>query len=274
MLIPALLATGLAVNGCTNEPVTLTAPAGTESLGVVIHQEVPHDPAAFTQGLELLDDGTLIESTGGHGTSTVRLVTPGREKPDKVALAPGERFGEGLTVVGDRVIQLTWKDNLAHVWDLNDLTLVDEIPYDAHGWGACYDDTTRQVWTSDGSADLVARSPDTLAESGRVTVTLDGEDVEDLNELECVDGQVWANVWHSNQVIHINPATGQVVQVVDLSSVVATAEAANGGRFGAEQVLNGIAYDDASGRWWVTGKEWPVMFQITITSQSRVHLFG
>lgn len=258
------MATTAATAGCSNDD-GLVVPDTMTQMTVTVHQTVPHDTEAFTQGLELLDDGTLIESAGGHDRSTLRRTRPGQAEPDLSVPAPEGRFAEGVTVVGDRAIQLTWKDKVAHVWDLNTFDLVEELPYDTQGWGICHAETLDVLYTTDGSDQLVTRDPATLARSATVTVTLAGDPVEDLNELECVDGHVWANVWHSDKILRIDPATGHVDTIVNAAPLVTAAEEANGKPFTADQVLNGIAHDPATDQWWVTGKEWPVMFKVTFT---------
>mgnify|MGYP002847250243 CR=1 FL=1 len=236
-------------------------PRPVEHLVATVLAEHPHDPTAFTQGLEIVD-GVLWESTGLRGESTLRAVdrTSGRLL-GSVALEP-DLFGEGLTALGDgRLLQLTWTAGRALVWEAGTLLVVDEWDYDGQGWGACrLDDAT--VVVSDGSTRLTLRGTDDFAVASVVEVHLDGEPVDDLNELECVDGTVWANVWHTDLVVGIDPATGQVTTVVDASGLPVDRRG-----LGNEDVLNGIAHDPATGRFLLTGKRWPVLFEVEFVAE-------
>lgn len=236
-------------------------PPPVERLEATVLAEHPHDPTAFTQGLEVVD-GVLWESTGLRGESTLRAVdrTTGRLL-GSVALDP-DLFGEGLTSLGDgRLLQLTWTAGRALVWEAGTLTIVDEWGYVGQGWGACrLDDAT--VVVSDGSTRLTLRGADDFAVASVVEVHLDGEPVDDLNELECVDGTVWANVWHTDLVVGIDPATGQVTTVVDASGLPVDRRG-----LGNEDVLNGIAHDPATGRFLLTGKRWPVLFEVEFVAE-------
>ena len=222
----------------------------------VVRASYPHDSAAFTQGLVVIDD-TLYESTGLYGRSTVREVdlTTG----DVVAAQPlpAEWFGEGLALVNDRLIQLTWQENTAVVWDLT-LDQVERFTFDGEGWGLC-DDGSRLVM-SDGSPVLQFRDRGTFERLGEIEVTLDGAPVDELNELECVGGLVFANVWRTTNIVVIDPARGEVTAVIDASSL---------DDWSADEpsaVLNGIAYDDNRGIFYLTGKLWPTLFEVAFRS--------
>jgi glutaminyl-peptide cyclotransferase len=163
-------------------------------------------------------------------------------------------FGEGLALVDDRLIQLTWQDGTALVYKADDLDLIDEWSYDGEGWGLCYDG--ERLVMSDGSSTLFFRDPDTFEVIGSVDVTAEGEPVSRLNELECVDGRVWANVYKTDLIIEIDPENGEVTSSVDASGLLPADEA------DAADVLNGIAYDPADDRFLITGKLWPTLYVV------------
>jgi glutaminyl-peptide cyclotransferase len=215
--------------------------------------EVPHDPSAFTQGLEL-HEGTLYEGTGLEGESELRVLDPATGEVLRAESLPGQLFGEGITVAGDRIWQLTWQDGVVLEWDRATLTLRQQLPLDGEGWGLCHDGT--RLVRSDGTDRLRFHDPVTFAESGSVPVTIDGEPVTQLNELECVDGQVWANVWPSDALVRIDPASGRVTAAVDATGLLDPEERAN-----ADAVLNGIAAlgDD---EYLLSGKLWPTSFRV------------
>lgn len=233
------------------------APPAVEQLTFEVVATVPHDPAAFTQGLVLAPDGRLFESTGLYAQSQVRELDPATgEVLARAALDP-ELFGEGLALVDDRLVQLTWREEVALVWTADDLAPLDRWSYEGEGWGLC-DDGARLVH-SDGTARLRFRDRTTFAELGGVDVTLDGRPLEQLNELECVDGTVWANVWQTDEIVRIDPTTGAVTGVLDLTGLLDPAAAP-----GAD-VLNGIAFRSETGTFLVTGKLWPTLFELRIT---------
>lgn len=231
-------------------------PAPLAELSVRVLATYPHDPSAFTQGL-LVHGGAVYESTGGYGRSTIRRVDP--ESGD-VLLArslPPNLFGEGLALAGDRLVQITWREGVAWLWDPTTLERTGELSYQGEGWGLAFDG--ERLVMSDGSDWLVFRDPASLAELDRVQVTLEGRPLPRLNELEWVDGQVWANVWGSSSVVRIDPASGAVTAVVDLSELAA--------RIPPEEsqgidVLNGIAWWPEREAFLVTGKLWPRAFLV------------
>lgn len=216
----------------------------------------PHDPEAFTQGL-VYTDGALYESTGLRGRSSVRRVdlTTGEVLQRREVAAP--YFAEGLALVGDRLIQLTWQENTAFVYDKDTFEPTGVFSYATEGWGLAHDGT--QLIMSDGTPVLRFRDPDTFEVTRAVTVTFDGQPIERLNELEFIDGQVWANIWQTDAIARIDPATGAVMGWIDLSGLLSPEE-----RISAD-VLNGIAYDPAGKRLFVTGKLWPKLFEIELT---------
>jgi len=223
----------------------------------------PHDPDAFTQGLELVD-GRLLETTGGYGESDIREVDRSTGRVLRSTPLEASWFGEGITAIGgDRAVQLTWKAGRAMVWDLTTLTTVDVWTYGGQGWGLCLLEPGTLAM-SDGSSFLTLRRSQDLTRIGEVQVLLDGSPVERLNELECVDGTVWANVWLTDTIVAIDPSTGRVASVVDASGLLADRS-----DFGADDVLNGIAHDPASGHFLLTGKRWPVLFEVVFESASN-----
>jgi glutamine cyclotransferase len=255
----ALLAAALlAVAGCgaaaPAAPVPTQTPSPVPTLRPEVLAELPHDPSAFTQGFEI-DDGVLYEGTGLEGHSQLRELDPDTGAVRRSVPLRSELFGEGITVAGDRIWQLTWRNGVALEWDRAALTLRREVPVQGEGWGLC-DDGTRLV-RSDGTDHLRFHDPVTFTEQGSVAVTLDGAPVDRLNELECVDGQVWANVWQTDRIVRIDPTSGRVTAVVDAADLLDPARRAD------TDVLNGIAAvpgDD--GTFLVTGKLWPVMFRV------------
>lgn len=225
-------------------------PAAVGRLTVIA--EIPHDTTAYTEGLAS-DGSALYESTGQLGQSQLRQLNPVDGAVIRsVPLAP-DFFGEGITVVGDRIWQLTYHNGVAIEWDKASFTQLRQVPFTGEGWGLCYDG--KRLISSDGTDQLRFRDPTSFAETGSVSVTSDGKPQRRLNELECVDGQVWANVYLSDQIVRIDPTTGQITATVDAKGLLDPA------RKGNAEVLNGIAYVGDS-QFLVTGKYWPAMFRV------------
>ena len=218
----------------------------------VVHS-YPHDPDAFTQGL-VYRNGVFYESTGRNGHSTVRRVEPQTGRVLEQRSVAGEYFAEGLTDWRDRLIQLTWTSKIGFVYDLATLRLQTTFAYTGEGWGLTHDD--RRLIMSDGSAALRFLDPETFKELGRVTVTDAGRPVERLNELEFVNGRVYANVWLTERIAVVDPGSGRVESWIDLSGLRGTTASPT------DDVLNGIAYDAATGRIYITGKLWPDIYEI------------
>jgi glutaminyl-peptide cyclotransferase len=217
----------------------------------------PHDPQAFTQGL-LLHNGSLYESTGLYGRSSLRRTHPlTGEILRRVYLTP-DLFGEGLERVGDRLIQLTWREQTAFVYNLNTFERMGEFTYAGEGWGLCFDD--HQLIMSDGTEVITFRDPDSFAATGQIKVTLNGLPLlprfKRLNELEWAEGWIYANVWLTDTIFRINPQNGQVTATIDASGLLSNEE-----RLRAD-VLNGIAYDPEKGTFLITGKYWPKIFEV------------
>jgi len=236
-----------------------TAPTA-ETAPVIYDVEVlaryPHDPEAFTQGL-LWHDGHLYESTGQVGQSQIRKVDPTTGDVLAARDIPADQFGEGLALWRDELVSLTWRDGVIHRWSLAQLEPVRSDPFPYEGWGLTV--LGDQLVASDGSATLRFLDPQTYEVQREVTVTLDGKPVPRLNELETIDGLIWANQWYSQAIIGIDPASGAIRSIVDLSPLVREVAAADPGG-----VLNGIGYDAQADRWFVTGKLWPTLFEVRL----------
>ncbi len=223
-----------------------------------ITRQLPHDTLAYTQGL-LLQDGTFFESTGQRGRSQLRQVEVATGEVLRARDLDAEHFGEGLAATGARLVQLTWQAGLAFVYDAATFEVVDTLRYEGEGWGLCYDGEA--LFMSNGSSVLTRRDPGTLAVLGEVRVTRDGFSQRDLNELECVDDHVYANVYGSNTIVRIDKRTGEVTGEVDAYGLfLQSSRPADEGA-----VLNGIAYDPATGLFYLTGKLWADMFEVRIT---------
>lgn len=216
----------------------------------------PHDRQAFTQGLVFVD-GHLYESTGLEGSSSLRMEDLESGRILAFHDVPAQYFAEGLTNWGNTLIQLTWRSQIAFVYDRATFRLLRTFHYDGEGWGLTQDG--RSLILSDGSAALRFFDPATFREVRRITVKDHGVPVTQLNELECIHGEIYANVWHTDRIARISPATGQVLGWIDLSGLLPAYARTNG-----EAVLNGIAYDAAHDRLLVTGKLWPSIFEIKV----------
>ncbi|MEV0412980.1 glutaminyl-peptide cyclotransferase [Streptomyces sp. NPDC050448] len=227
-----------------------------EHLRVKVLKTLPHDPQAFTQGLEMAGD-TLYEGTGISGRSSVRAGPPGK-KPTVRAALPAPLFGEGITVLGRTLWQLTWRNRTAIERDAKTLAELRRVPYPDDGWGVCLQRARHRLVTSDGSSRLTFRDPGTLAKTGEVTVTEGGRPVTELNELECVGAAVYANVLFTNRIVRIDPATGAVTASIDASGLLRDDELVPG------STLNGIAAVPGTDQFLITGKFWPAMFRVVL----------
>ncbi len=226
-----------------------------------VKKTYPHDPLAFTQGL-VYGDGILYESTGLRGRSSLRRVALETGKVlQRTSLLP-MYFGEGIAVFHHRIYQLTWTSGVGFVYDRKSLTLQREFHYGIEGWGMTHDETSLIV--SDGSSNLYFWDPETLLETRHITVRDGGKIVPNLNELEYIDGEIYANIWQEDRIARISPETGKVLAWIDLAGLLTDAE-----RSGEEDVLNGIAYDPVGKRLFVTGKLWPKLFEIELIPTKR-----
>jgi glutamine cyclotransferase len=224
--------------------------------GYRVINSYPHDPKAFTQGLAF-DAGELLEGTGRHGLSTLRLVDLESGRVERQVALPDRLFGEGITVWQDEIVQLTWRSQLGLRFDRSTFALIGRFHLTGEGWGITHDG--RKWIVSDGTDTLRFLDPATQQEVGRVRVRDGSRAVTRLNELEFIDGEVWANIWYEDRLVRISPADGRVLGYVDLTGLLPLGE-----RPDAQAVLNGIAYDAAGGRLFVTGKHWPRLFQIEV----------
>ncbi len=223
---------------------------------VEIVRVYPHDRGAFTQGL-LFRDGRLYESTGMEGRSGIREVRLEDGRVLRQASVPAPYFGEGLVDWGNRLISLTWQHGRGFIWDRKTLRKIGEWRYPGEGWGLTHNG--REIIMSDGTPQLRFLDPTTLKEKRRITVTVAGQRLARLNELEWVKGEVLANVWMSDRVARIDPATGRVKGWIDLSAVARRVP-----NRGYDDVANGIAWDAKTGRLFVTGKNWPALFEVRV----------
>lgn len=236
-------------------PVVTALPEPTRYTFTVINHW-PHDPSAYTEGL-VFDGGMLYESTGLNGESTLRQVDlQTGQVTASIALAP-EYFGEGVTIFDGKLIQLTWQSQTGFVYDLACFCRVGSFSYDGEGWGLTHDD--HALIMSDGTDRIRFLDPQTFAVVRTITVSNHGVPLTNLNELEYIAGEIYANVWQTDQIVRIDPATGAILGWVDLTGLLPEAE-----RGPSVDVLNGIAYDAATDRLFVTGKDWPEIYQIAL----------
>jgi glutaminyl-peptide cyclotransferase len=236
-----------------------TSAGATPKYTFAIVRVFPHDTSAYTQGLAYRD-GFLYEGTGRNGQSSLRKVRlETGEVIQRLDLA-SEYFGEGITLVKDKVVQITWKSGVGFVYDLNNFRLLRKFSYSGEGWGLTANG--HQLFMSDGTSEIRVFDAETFREIRRLKVHDGPTPVDQLNELEFVEGQIFANVWHSNLVAKISPQTGEVVGWIDLSGILSPVY-----RLEPEAVLNGIAYDPLRKRLFVTGKLWPSIFEIRLTPE-------
>jgi len=252
-LAAALLA-GLAAGSRAPTPVAV-AQSDVPTYGVEIVSNRPHDPDAFTQGL-VFHDGVLYESTGLHGRSSVRKVDLETGRVLARRSVARQYFAEGLTIFQGRVVQLTWQSQKGFVYDLG-LRPTREFAYAGEGWGLTHDGTS--LIMSDGTSRLRFLDPATFTVRRVLDVTAGGDPVDSLNELEFVRGEVYANVWPTDWIVRIDPVSGRVVGRVDLTGLLAPHE-----RRGTEDVANGIAYDAAGDRLFLTGKLWSRLYEVRL----------
>lgn len=240
---------------------TLACTAQAPQYGYQVVHVYPHDHDAFTQGLEFRA-GVLYEGTGRNGHSTLRKVKlETGEVLQRISLSP-EYFGEGITVINQQIIELTWRTETGFVYDQNSFRRLRSFNYPGEGWGLANDGS--QIYMSDGSAQIRVWDPVTLQEKRRFTVRDAGAPVTYLNELEWVHGEIYANVWQTDHIVRISPADGRVLGWVDLAGLLPAAD-----RNEHVDVLNGIAYDVLGDRLFVTGKLWPKLFEIKLVPKNR-----
>lgn len=252
LLVLALLSALVA--GCLGGPSVGMAPP---VYGYRVVAAYPHDPEAFTQGLAFRD-GLLYEGTGLYGRSEIRETVLETGEVIRSRGLPPSLFGEGIALIDDELLQLTWRSGVGLVWDLESFTVVGAFSYPTEGWGITADG--QRLIMSDGSSTLRFLDPETFEVTGSLEVEADGKPLLGLNELEWVDGLIYANVWKADEIAIISPGSGRVVDWIDLAGLLSEEERERG------DVLNGIAYDPASGRLFVTGKLWPWVFEIEVVA--------
>jgi len=239
------------------QEATPEVPARVPYLVPVVSAVFPRSPADFTQGL-VWDEGRLFQSTGLYGESRLLELDPESGEVIQDVELDDTYFGEGLALVDDSLIQITWREETAFVYDAETFEPTGTYTYEGEGWGLCYDGS--DLWMSDGSDQLFRRDAVTFAMLETVPVTLFNSPVPMLNELECVDGTVYANVWQTDYIVQIDPTTGEVIAVIDGSQLIAPEVRAT---FENGAVLNGIAYDPEREVFLLTGKLWPSIFEVT-----------
>jgi glutamine cyclotransferase len=229
-------------------------------LTATLVKSYPHDPHAFTQGLEFFE-GRLYESTGRNGQSTLRQTILETGATIKSVSLPRQYFGEGLTIFRDKIYQLTWLTKIGFIYDRHTFHKIGEFHYDSEGWGLTHDHTS--LILSDGTNKLQFIDPTSFKVTKTLEVYAGKEALTNLNELEWINGEIWANVWHSPRIARIDPHSGQVVAWIDLAPLEVQE------KHGQEDVLNGIAYDAKHDRIFVTGKDWAQLFEIKVENKSN-----
>ncbi len=230
-------------------------PLTVRSLRVDVLRELPHDTTAYTQGL-VWRDGWLYESTGQYGDSRLRRIDPETGMVDQEVYTAPAFFGEGLAAVDGQLVMLTWKAERAFVYDADSFEEIRMFRYSGEGWGLCHDDARRRLIMSNGSDMLTFRDPTTFEPRGSIRVTLRGRPLTQLNELACVGDVVYANVYQEEYLVVIDPETSRVTYQIDAAGLLTNDEARG------VDVLNGIAYDPVAESFYITGKDWPKMFEV------------
>jgi glutaminyl-peptide cyclotransferase len=254
MKLPVILV-GMTMIACAPASVAQRRPAPVQGYKVIA--TFPHDTSSFTQGL-VFADGQFYESTGLEGESTLRRVDLATGQTLQRIDVADQYFAEGLAMVGDELLQLTWKNQIGFVYDKATFKPKRTFSYKTEGWGIAYDGTSQLVM-SDGSDTLTFLDPKTFSVARTLRVQDAGRPVGNLNELEWIEGEIWANVWTTDRIARISPKSGDVNAWVDLSTLFPQSQ-----RMPPADVLNGIAYDRATRRIFITGKKWPRLYQITV----------
>lgn len=245
-----------ALAGCARTPPTPPPPPAPARYTYDVVQAFPHSTDAFTEGLVFLN-GRLFESTGMNGHSTLREDDLATGKVLRQADVPPEYFGEGLAIIGGKAYQLTWQAHKGFVYDLDTFKVEKEFAYTGEGWGLTTDG--HSLIMSDGTSQIRFLDPATFAVQRTIAVTEQGQPVDQINELEYIKGEIYANVWRTTNILRINPQTGAVTGVVDFAGLLPLAD-----RRATTDVFNGIAYDAANDRLFVTGKYWPKIFEVKL----------
>lgn len=233
----------------------------TPSYGYKVVAKYPHSTNSYTEGFFYLD-GMFYEGTGVNGRSAVMAIDPETGKTLKQRDLPSQYFGEGIVDWGPNIYEWTWKSHVCFVYNRATLQSVKQFTYAGEGWGMTR--TAKEIITSDGSATLRFRDPETFQESHHILVTDGNKVIDNLNELEFIKGEIYANIWHSDMIARISPLDGHVIAWIDLTGLLPANQ-----RVDAESVLNGIAYDSKHDRLFVTGKQWPTVFEIQVIPRAR-----
>jgi glutaminyl-peptide cyclotransferase len=252
-----IVALVIIASGCGKKEDKTEAKSDPLLMSYGVRAQWPHDPEAFTQGL-VIHNGKLYESTGQEGHSWVGVIDVNTGKPEKKVDLPAEYFGEGITILNNKIYQLTWTSKIGFVYDLKTFKRIGSFDYTTAGWGLTHD--TKNLIMSDGSNKLTYLDTVSLKPVKSVAVTDDNGPVDQLNELEYIEGYVFANIWQTNQIVKIDPQTGKVVGKLDLSQLARDAQM----RSPRVDVLNGIAYHPTTKMMLVTGKYWPMTYVIQL----------
>ncbi len=246
--------------GSVAEHVPAQGPKGVELFDVRVISIRHHDTTSYTQGLEL-DGSLLFESGGRYGESTLREVEPYSGVVLRKIAVPDQYFAEGLTIVGDKIYQITWREGTALVYDKNTMSQVSEFTYSGEGWGIAYDG--EKLIMSDGTNKLTYRDPETFESIGETHVQLNGNPLNGLNELEYVNGSLYANVYRTTVIARIDPMSGTVTGLINAGKLLSPQEQASA------SVMNGIAYDESTDSYLITGKNWPKMFEVEFVPRAE-----
>lgn len=249
-----LAGVGFAVLLAALVPLAFSSEQVPSTVAVKALQRFPHDPAAFCQGL-IVVDGQVWEGTGKYGESQLRKLDLKSGKVVSSAVLPKEYFGEGITHHDGKIYQLTWRENVCLVYDQATLKALDTLHYSGEGWGLASDG--KHLYLSDGTASIRVIDPDQFKVVRRIRVRVGSRNVDQLNELEFVNGELWANIWHSDYIARIEPKSGQILGWLDASGLWPANQ-----RPSVEHVLNGIAYDQSTKKLYLTGKYWPTLFEV------------
>lgn len=241
---------------CALVPVACVAAAPVAGYKVVA--KFPHSTESYTEGFFYLN-GLFYEGTGMKGRSAVMAIEPATGKVVQKLDLPGQYFGEGIIDWGPNLYEWTWQSHVGFVYDRFSLRQVAQFTYDGEGWGMTR--SAKEIITSDGSSTLRFRDAKTFKETRHIVVRDGAKEIAELNELEYVKGEIYANVWHEDRIARISPADGHVIGWIDLSGILPDTE-----KVDAESVLNGIAYDAQHDRLFVTGKQWPAIFEIKMVA--------
>jgi glutamine cyclotransferase len=259
LIILGILLIVITQEGPSNNSTQSTTFHGVPVYSYKVTQTYPHDPSAFTQGLTFDDKGNLIEGTGLEGASSLRRVNLADGKILQQVNLEKEYFGEGIAVVGDKIVQLTWQNRVGFIYDKETFKRIDKFNLNTEGWGLTYDGL--RLILSDGTSNLYFLDANTYQISSSINVHDAEGPVENLNELEYINGAIYANIWFSTKIAIINPTTGQVQAYIDLEETAQQHTTKY-----PEAVLNGIAYNTQTNKLYVTGKLWPKLYEITLTT--------